>query len=168
MEDALRLRTLRLLTDYLEYCARRPGAAPQPPSTPEAAVLRALAAHIRQRYQFTWSRYRGYPGNRVELVASAVQDLHRICDALSWGHVVVLVTFAGILLERPPSDDTRRLEEWDASVGRDCRSLATLLCDWLAGQQRAWMEARGGWVSGAGPRGAGIPDARTRLAAAGT
>ncbi|XP_036110525.1 bcl-2-like protein 10 [Molossus molossus] len=145
MGDALRLRTARLLTDYLEYCARRPGTVAQPPSTREAALLRSVAAQVRQRHLLLWSRYRGYRGNRVELVARAAQEILPDRGVPTWGLVVVLVTFTGILLERPPSGHTWELKEWDDSVDRDCQSLVTLLCDWLTGPHRSWLEVEDGW-----------------------
>ncbi|KAM7154744.1 bcl-2-like protein 10 [Molossus nigricans] len=165
MGDALRLRTARLLTDYLEYCARRPGTVAQPPSSREAALLRSVAAQVRQRHQLLWSRYRGYRGNRVELVARAAQEILPDRGVPTWGLVVVLVTFTGILLERPPSGHTWELKEWDDSVDRDCQSLVTLLCDWLTGPHRSWLEVEDGWVSAArDPVRADIPGRPQRLA----
>lgn len=156
MADALRLRTACVLTDYLEYCARVPGSAPRPPSTPEAAVLRSVATHLRQRYQHVWSHYRGYRGNRIELVTQVAHETLHGSRCPTWGRVVALVTFAGTLLERPPRGHTLALKEREADVERDCQSLVALLCDWLTGQHGAWLQAQGGWVSGAG-------DPRTRL-----
>lgn len=150
MADALTMRTARLLTDYLEYCARGPGAAARPPSTREAAVLRYLAAQAREHYRHAWSRYRGYQGNRVELVAQVAQELfHDRRVVLTWGRVVALVSFAGMLLERPPPSHARRRKQWEASVAWECQGLVALLCDWLTVRHRAWLEAQGDWVSGA-------------------
>lgn len=150
MADALRLRTACVLTDYLQYCTREPGSAPRPPSTPEAAVLRSVATHIQQRYQHVWSHYRGYRGNRIELVTQVAHEIFHGSRGPTWGRVVALVTFAGTLLERPPPGHTLALKEWEADVDGDCQSLVSLLCDWLTGPHRAWLEAQGGWVSGAG------------------
>ncbi|XP_016018153.1 bcl-2-like protein 10 [Rousettus aegyptiacus] len=145
MADALRLRTACVLTDYLEYCARVPGSAPRPPSTPEAAVLRSVATHLRQRYQHVWSHYRGYRGNRIELVTQVAHETLHGSRSPTWGRVVALVTFAGTLLERPPRGHTLALKEREADVERDCQSLVALLCDWLTGQHGAWLQAQGGW-----------------------
>uniref|UniRef100_A0ABI7ZL61 Bcl-2 Bcl-2 homology region 1-3 domain-containing protein n=1 Tax=Felis catus TaxID=9685 RepID=A0ABI7ZL61_FELCA len=152
MADALRERTAQLLTDYLEYCAREPGSPARTPSTPEAAVLRYLAAQIRQRHQRFLSAYRGYRGNRVELVARLEQDLLSNPQTLSWGHVVALLTFAGTLLERPPpgtylnlTPDQQQELEWETNVGQDCQHLVALLCNRLTGRHRAWLEAHDGW-----------------------
>ncbi|XP_045865475.1 bcl-2-like protein 10 isoform X1 [Meles meles] len=153
MADALRERTAQLLTDYLEYCARGPGTPSRSPSTREAAVLRSVAADVRQRHERFLSDYRGYRGNRVELVAQVEREILAHPQALSWGRVVALLTFAGTLLERPPSgacsnlgpDQELELGEWEASVHQDCRSLVDFLCRRLTGQHRAWLEAHGGW-----------------------
>ncbi|XP_028003657.2 bcl-2-like protein 10 [Eptesicus fuscus] len=145
MEDQLTLRTLRLLTDYLEHCARRPSCAPRPPSSLEAAVMRSLSSRIQEHYQLSWTRFRRSPGNRVEMVATAMQNVFRHPRGPSWGRVVALVAFAGFLLERPPASHTWALKEWNARVDRDCQSLVTLLCACLTGQHRTWLEAQGGW-----------------------
>lgn len=149
MEDQLKVRTRQLLTDYLEHCARRPGSAPRPPSSLEAEVLRSLGARIHERYGLSWTRYRRCPGDRVEKVATAMQDIFQDPEDPNWGRVVALVTFAGFLLERPPASNEGALAEWDASVDQDCQSLVTLLCACLTEQHRDWLEAQGGWVSGA-------------------
>lgn len=164
MADALTERTARLLADYLEYCAREPGTAGRPPSTPEASLLRSVAAQVQQRNHQFLSQYRDYRGNRVELVAQTARELAGDRGVLSWGRVVALVTFAGTLLERTPrgtdgcpKPGPRR----EADVDPDCRSMVALLCGWLSGQHGAWLEASGGWVSarGAGtPGGAGSPE----------
>lgn len=153
MADALRERTARLLADYLEYCARQPGSPVRAPSTREAAVLRSVAEQVRQRHEPFLSNYRGYRGNRVELVAQVEQEILAHPQPLSWGRVVALLTFAGTLLEGPPSgtysnlgpDQDLELGEWEASVRQDCRRLVDLLCSRLAGQHRAWLEAHDGW-----------------------
>ncbi|KAK2498688.1 hypothetical protein MC885_019827, partial [Smutsia gigantea] len=149
MADALRERTARLLADYLEYCAREPGTAGRPPSTPEASVLRSVAAQVRQRHRQFLSQYRAYRGNRVELVAQMARELARGRGVLSWGRVVALVTFAGTLLERTPRGPdgypTPGLP-WEADVDQDCPSMVALLGGWLSGQHGAWLEANGGWA----------------------
>nr|XP_017512860.2 bcl-2-like protein 10 [Manis javanica] len=148
MADALTERTALLLADYLEYCAREPGTAGRPPSTPEASVLRSVAAQVQQRNHQFLSQYRDYRGNRVELVAQTARELAEDRGVLSWGRVVALVTFAGTLLERTPrgtdgcpKPGPRR----EADVDPDCRSMVALLCGWLSGQHGAWLEASGGW-----------------------
>ncbi|XP_045057215.2 bcl-2-like protein 10 [Desmodus rotundus] len=145
MEDELRRRTAQLLADYLEYCARVPGTAWRRPSTPEAAVLHSWAVLMRQRYRLIWSRYHGYRGNRLQLVANVAQQIVRGRGFPSWSHVVALVTFAGILLERPPAPHAWELKAWESDVGGDCRRLVAFLCDWLTVEHRAWLEAQGGW-----------------------
>ncbi|KAF6128975.1 BCL2 like 10 [Phyllostomus discolor] len=155
MGDELRQRTEQLLADYLGYCARVPGTAGRRPSTPEAALLRCLALRLRLRYHLSRSRYRGYQGNRLQVVANVAQKMVRQSGFPSWGKVVALVTFAGILLERPPARHAWELKEWEADVGPDCRRLVAFLCDWLTVEHRAWLEAHSGWVSrerGARPR----------------
>ncbi|XP_014439737.1 bcl-2-like protein 10 [Tupaia chinensis] len=68
MADPLKARTERLLTDYLGYCAREPGAPEPQPSSPEAAVLRSTAAQLQRLHQPFFARGRGYPGNPLELL----------------------------------------------------------------------------------------------------
>ncbi|KAG3261886.1 BCL2 like 10 [Ictidomys tridecemlineatus] len=143
MADLLQERTAQLLTDYLEYCAREPGTPEPPPSTPEAAVLRSAAARLQQQYEPFFSLYRGYPGNRVELVAQMAEAVLSDNQALNWGRVMMLVTFAGTLLERKPQD-THELHTWDQAA-LDSQRLVDLLCAQLVGQHRAWLEAQGGW-----------------------
>nr|KAF6391353.1 hypothetical protein mPipKuh1_001396 [Pipistrellus kuhlii] len=145
-EDPLELRTLRLLTDYLEHCARRPGRAPRPPTSLEAAVVRSLAPQIQEQYQLSWTRYhRLGSGDRVELVASAIEKVFLHPPGPDWGRVVALLAFAGFLLERPPTSHPWALKNWEATVDQDCQNLVALLCACLTGQHRAWLEAHGGW-----------------------
>lgn len=149
MGDELRQRTAQLLADYLEYCARMPGTTGRRPSTREAALLRRLAVRVRLRYNFNRFRYRANRRNRLQLVANVAQKLRRLRGFPNWDHMVAFVTFAGILLERPPARHAWELKEWEADVGPDCRRLVAFLCDWLTVEHRAWLEACGGWVSGA-------------------
>ncbi|XP_058396443.1 bcl-2-like protein 10 [Diceros bicornis minor] len=169
MADALRERTARLLTDCLEYCAREPGTAAGAQSTPEAAVLRCVAAQIQQRNQLP--PYRGFRGDRVELVAQMAQAILGDRHVPSWGRVAALVTFVGTLLETPPPGTYRKrkrgykldLKEWKAGVDQDCPRLVALLCAWLTRRHRAWLEAPYGWESAAGrrePRRTGRPGPR--------
>uniref|UniRef100_A0A8D1N411 Bcl-2-like protein 10 n=1 Tax=Sus scrofa TaxID=9823 RepID=A0A8D1N411_PIG len=144
MADAFRERTARLLTDYLEYCAREPGTAPRQPSSPEAAVLRCVAAQIREYNVRTLSVYRGFRWNRVELVAWMAQKLLASPRGPNWYRVASLLTFAGMLLERHPREACGRKKE--GNVSRDCRLLVALLCAQLSGQHRTWLLANGGWV----------------------
>lgn len=118
------------------------------------------------------SQYRGFRGNRVEMVAWTAQELlaNNRGDP-SWGLVAALVTFAGTLLERPPREVRRRKKTENEDVSRDCRFLVALLCAQLSGRHRAWLMANGGWVSaaGAGTRGGwAARDAPTRPAPGGT
>ncbi|XP_021796258.1 bcl-2-like protein 10 isoform X2 [Papio anubis] len=155
MADPLRERTERLLADYLGCCAREPGTPEPRPSTPEAAVLRSAAARLRQLHRSFFSAYRGYPGNRVELVALMAEAVLSDSPGPTWGRVVSLVTFAGTLLEREPlvtawwkkRSFQPRLKEQEGDVARDCQRLVALLSSRLAGQHRAWLQAQGGWVS---------------------
>ncbi|MBZ3884089.1 Bcl-2-like protein 10 [Sciurus carolinensis] len=142
MADPLQERTFRLLRAYLEYCAREPGSPEPPPSTPEAAVLRSAAAQLQRQYR-PFSLYRGYQGNRVELMARMTEAVFSDSQGLNWGHVVTLVTFAGTLLERGPQD-TARGQKRD-KVAMNCQGLVALLCAQLVGRRRAWLEAHGGW-----------------------
>ncbi|XP_012513507.1 PREDICTED: bcl-2-like protein 10 [Propithecus coquereli] len=151
MGDRFRERTERLLADYLEYCTREPGAPGLPPSSLEAAAMRFAATKIRRKHASFFSAYVGYPGNRVYLLERMAEAV--LCDSLSWGRVVMLVTFAGTLLERGPPV-TAWWKKWglqpqpkegDPEVARDRQRLVALLCARLAGQHRAWLQAQGGW-----------------------
>nr|XP_008267216.2 bcl-2-like protein 10 [Oryctolagus cuniculus] len=143
MADALEERTARLLTDYLECCAREPGTPEPQPSTPEAAVLRCAATQLQRVHWPFFSVYRGYPGNRIELAARVAEAVLSDGHDLSWGRVVTLVTFAGTLLDRGPPVTTQRVRRNE--IARDCQRLVALLCARLAGQHRAWLQAQGGW-----------------------
>uniref|UniRef100_H0WZ06 Bcl-2-like protein 10 n=2 Tax=Otolemur garnettii TaxID=30611 RepID=H0WZ06_OTOGA len=151
MADPLRERTERLLTDYLEYCARDPTAPEPTPSSPEAALLRSVTAYIQQRHWSFFSAYIGYPGNRVQVVERMVKAMLSDNQRLNWGRVVTLVTFAGTLLQRPPVEarrekqDKSQLKEGEDEVARDCQRLVALLSSRLVGQHRVWLEAQGGW-----------------------
>ncbi|XP_017360108.1 bcl-2-like protein 10 [Cebus imitator] len=153
MADPLRQRTERLVADYLEYCSREPGTPESPPATAEAAVLRATAAGVRKVYRSFFSAYLGYPGNRVELVARMAEALLSDSPGPTWGNVVMLLAFAGTLLERGPLVTARwkkwgfqsRLKEPEGNVSRDRQRLVGLLSSRLVGQHRAWLEAQGGW-----------------------
>uniref|UniRef100_A0A2K6TIT7 Bcl-2-like protein 10 n=1 Tax=Saimiri boliviensis boliviensis TaxID=39432 RepID=A0A2K6TIT7_SAIBB len=155
MADPLQQRTEQLVADYLEYCSREPGTPESPPATAEAAVLRATAAVVRKLYPSFFSAYRGYPRNRVELVARMAEALLSDSPGPTWGNVVMLLAFAGTLLERGPLVTARwkkwgfqsRLKEPEGDVARDCQRLVGLLSSRLVGQHRAWLEAQGGWVS---------------------
>lgn len=157
MADDLKERTARLLTDYLECCAREPGTPEPQPSTPEAAVLRSAAAQLQRIHRPFFSAYRGYPGNRVELMMRVVEAVLPDGHDLSWGRVVTLVTFAGTLLERGPHLTTTRWQRRN-EIARDCQRLVTLLCTRLTGQYRAWLQAQGGWVSTMRPSGPNAGD----------
>ncbi|XP_015419710.1 PREDICTED: LOW QUALITY PROTEIN: complex III assembly factor LYRM7 [Myotis davidii] len=58
MEDQLRLCTLQLLTDYLEYCTQRPSSTPNPTSSLEATVMCSIASQVQKCYQLSWTCYR--------------------------------------------------------------------------------------------------------------
>ncbi|XP_036271021.1 bcl-2-like protein 10 [Pipistrellus kuhlii] len=141
-EDELRLRTLRLLTEFLEHCAQRPSTAPGPPPTPEAAVLRSLAARSWLGTPHSWSQQQRH---RVEQVVDQAEWLVPEGAEPTWFSVLALVSFAGALLEKPPPGHARARREWEATVDRDCQRLAAFLCGWLTGKHRAWVEAQGGW-----------------------
>lgn len=141
-DDELRLRTRRLLTEFLEHCARRRSSAPRPPATPEAAVMRSLAAHSWLGTPHSWTRRQR---NRIEQMVDQIEWLVPDGTDPTWFSVLALVSFAGALLERPPPGHARARREWDATADQDCQRLVTFLCGWLTGKHRSWMEAQGGW-----------------------
>ncbi|XP_027409795.1 bcl-2-like protein 10 [Bos indicus x Bos taurus] len=145
MVDPFRERTARLLMDYLEFCAREPGTPAPAPSTPEAAVLRHVAARIQEANRNVLPLYRRCRRHRVELVARMAQRLLDEDPGPSWGRVASLVTFAGSLLERPPQTTRRQEKRDDDGVSRDCRLLVALLCAQFCERHRAWLMTNGGW-----------------------
>ncbi|XP_029808345.1 bcl-2-like protein 10 [Suricata suricatta] len=152
MADPLRERTARLLTDFLEYCARAPGSPARAPSTPEAEVLRYVATQVQQSHQQFLSNFRGYRQNRVALVGRLERYLLPDPQNVSWGYIAALLIFAGTLLERPPPGNDLTLKpdqeqdlEWETNVDQDCQRLVALLCDRLMERHRAWLEAHNGW-----------------------
>lgn len=129
-EDELRLRTRWLLTEFLEHCAQRPSSTPRPPATPEAVVLRSLAAGSWLGTPHSWSQRQRH---RVEQVVDQAEWLVPDGAEPTWFSVLALLSFAGALLE------------CEATVDRDCQRLAAFLGGWLTGRHRAWVEAHGGW-----------------------
>nr|KAF6377275.1 BCL2 like 10 [Myotis myotis] len=138
----MRLRTQRLLTEFLEHRAGRLGTAPQPPSTAEATVMRSLAAHSWLVTPHSWSRRQR---NRLQQMVDQIESLVPDGTDPNWLSVVALVSFAGALLERPPPGHSQARREWGATVDQDCQRLVTFLSGWLTGKHRTWMEAQGGW-----------------------
>lgn len=110
MEDQLRLCTLRLLTDYLEYCTQWPSSTPNPTSSLEATVMCSIASQVQECYQLSWTCYRQCQNNHMEMVANAMQNVFWQPLGPNWGRVVVLVTFTGFLLERPLASHTWALK----------------------------------------------------------
>ncbi|XP_006831926.1 PREDICTED: bcl-2-like protein 10 [Chrysochloris asiatica] len=161
MAHALRERTARVLTDYLQHCAREPDARSCDPSTPEAAALRRAADQLKWSYRSFFVSCRDFRGNRAELLQQVAQEMLADGRGLSWHRVVALVTFAGTLVDRLPPEThgvgvRRRTRE---EVDWDCQCLVDVLCNVLVDQNGAWLEAHGGWVSW---RGAGTWDGKGR------
>ncbi|KAL1782147.1 bcl-2 10 [Sigmodon hispidus] len=147
MEDQLLDRTRRLLTDYLTFCAQEPGAPEPPPTSVEAALLRSVAAHIQHQHRFFFSPFMDYQGNRLELVTQMADALLFDDQSFNWGRLVLLLTFAGTLLNQGSCKAIRRrnVVRNQIQVVRDCHLLVDLLCNRLLGQHRSWLEARDGW-----------------------
>ncbi|XP_008827992.1 bcl-2-like protein 10 [Nannospalax galili] len=143
MADPLRERTRQLLIDYLLFCAREPGTRELPPSSSEAAVLRSVAAQTLQLHQPFFSSFRGYQGNSLELLSQMADVVLSDQQSLNWGRVVVLVAFAGMLLDQSPCKNTKGRNR--LHVLRDCLYMVDLLCTRLTGRHRAWLEAQDDW-----------------------
>ncbi|KAJ7311413.1 hypothetical protein JRQ81_007047 [Phrynocephalus forsythii] len=143
----LREETARLLADYLHHRLGGGGGGgeaaagvPAPPSR-AAETLRRVAAELERRER---PFFRGAASEVPALEAGeAGAWLARVAaqmaadGGLNWGRVVALAVFAGHLaaaLERrgAPRDPTRQ-------------ALAEALAAFLAGEQREWLEAHGGW-----------------------
>lgn len=148
MDDPLQERTRRLLTDFLTFCAREPGFPELPPTSVEAELLRSLAARMRQQHEAFFSTFFGYQGNRVELVRQMVDGVFSDGQNFNWGRLVLLLTFAGTLLNQDPSQATRQKNclNNQMQVARDCHLIVDLLCNRLLRQHRLWLEAHDGWV----------------------
>lgn len=97
MEDQLKLCTLWLLTDYLEYCTQRLDSAVRPRLRPP--VMCSIASQVQECYQLSWTCYRQCQSNHVEMVANAMQNIFQYPRGSNWGRVVAFMTFAGFLLE---------------------------------------------------------------------
>ncbi|XP_006772267.1 PREDICTED: bcl-2-like protein 10 [Myotis davidii] len=121
-DDELRLRTRRLLTEFLEH--------------------RSLAAHSWLGTPQSWSRRQR---NRLQQMVDQMDSLVPDGADPNWLSVVALVSFAGALLERPRPGHSQARRQWDATADQDCQRLVTFLCGWLTGKHRTWMEAQGGW-----------------------
>lgn len=77
-------------------------------------MLRSVAAQVQRHYQLVWSYYRGYHGNRIELMEQVAQETLHDPRVPSWGRVVALISFAGTLMERPPPGRRLALKAWEA------------------------------------------------------
>ncbi|XP_028723295.1 bcl-2-like protein 10 [Peromyscus leucopus] len=146
MGDPLLERTRRLLTDYLTFCAREPGTPEPPPGSTEAALLRSVAGEIQEHYQEFFSSFLGYQGNRLELVTRMVNVV--LSDTINWGRLVLVLTFAGTLLNQGPCKATKQKKSGrgnQSHVTRDCQLIVDFLCSRILGQHRSWLEAQGGW-----------------------
>lgn len=155
MDDPLQERTKRLLTDFLMFCAREPGVPESPPTSAEAELLRSLAARMQQQHEAFFSTFFGYQGNRVELVRQMANGVFSDAPNFNWGRLVVLLTFAGTLLDQDPSHSTtqRNGVNNQVQVDRDCHLLVDLLCNRLLRHHRLWLETHDGWVRPRAKRG---------------
>ncbi|CAO2634326.1 Bcl-2-like protein 10 [Lemmus lemmus] len=147
MDDSLQERTRRLLTDFLTFCAREPGVPESPPTSAEAELLRSLAARMQQQHETFFSSFFGYQGNRVELVRQMADRVFSDGQNFNWGRLVLLLTFAGTLLNQDPSQATSQKNGLNnqIQVARDCHLIVDLLCNRLLRQHRLWLEAHDGW-----------------------
>ncbi|XP_041535308.1 bcl-2-like protein 10 [Microtus oregoni] len=145
--DPLQERTRRLLTDFFTFCAREPGVPESPPTSAEAKLLRSLAARMQRQHEAFFSTFFGYQGNRVELVRQMANGMFSDVPNFNWGRLVVLLTFAGTLLDQDPSHATtqRNGVNNQMQVARDCHLIVNLLCNQLLRHHRLWLEAHDGW-----------------------
>ncbi|XP_038178161.1 bcl-2-like protein 10 [Arvicola amphibius] len=147
MDDPLQERTRRLLTDFLTFCAREPGVPESPPTSAEAELLRSLAARMQRQHEAFFSPFYGYQGNRVELVRQMADGVFSDGQNFNWGRLVLLLTFAGTLLNQDRSKATTQMNGLNnqMQVARDCQLIVDLLCNLLLRQHRSWLEAHDGW-----------------------
>lgn len=148
MDDPLQERTRRLVTDFLTFCAREPGVPESPPTSVEAELLRSLAARMQRQHEAFFSTFFGYQGNRVELVRQMADGMFSDGQNFNWGRLVLLLTFAGTLLNQNHSQATRQKTGLNnpMQVTRDCHLIVDLLCSQLLRHHRLWLEAHDGWV----------------------
>ncbi|KAL6037690.1 hypothetical protein STEG23_005959 [Scotinomys teguina] len=147
MDDPLLERTRRLLTDYLTFCAREPGTPEPPPRSAEEALLRSVAAQVQQQHQNFFSSFLGYQGNRLELMTQMADGVLSDVQNFNWGRLVLLLTFAGTLLNQGPckAAKQKKVPRNQAQVTQDCQLIVDLLCSRLLGQHRSWLESHDGW-----------------------
>ncbi|XP_048842572.1 anti-apoptotic protein NR13-like isoform X2 [Brienomyrus brachyistius] len=136
MATSLRDETLIVANDYMQFCM---GIRRTPPSE-SAKAMRYLAKEVEYMYGIelrhlmqsflitchlnTWTKLRS-----VMLDMTDNEDM-------SWGQVVILFAFTGILAVQMSAIDE------DVSC---CRRLAEMITDVLCNEKEEWMIQNGGW-----------------------
>lgn len=153
MSCGLWKETLALIEDYLSMCCTSQGPAPPPPSE-SAAAMRRLAQDIEMQHQArfnsmaqTFLRQCGQDpcSSLRKVMEEMVGDGH-----LSWGRVVSLFTFTGVLARqlqeqkstKPGLDPGQELGQ----VPENCRGLAETIADYLGEEKKDWLLENDGWV----------------------
>ncbi|XP_063782165.1 bcl-2-like protein 10 [Pseudophryne corroboree] len=125
--------TIGLLEDYLR---RRLCKETRPQQTPVAETLWRVSEELlnvnRAFYSESCEKVPGECDPRVILQRVAAHMSEE--GGLNWGRVVVLIVFAGTLLQR----------RGDHKAGTP-RELAAVLSQFLLGDHRDWFQENGGW-----------------------
>nr|AAH52690.1 Bcl2l10 protein [Mus musculus] len=147
-QDPLHGRTRRLLSDYIFFCAREPDTPEPPPTSVEAALLRSVTRQIQQEHQEFFSSFCESRGNRLELVKQMADKLLSKDQDFSWSQLVMLLAFAGTLMNQGPYMAVKQKRDLGnrVIVTRDCCLIVNFLYNLLMGRRhRARLEALGGW-----------------------
>ncbi|XP_069480942.1 bcl-2-like protein 10 [Ambystoma mexicanum] len=135
MPDSLSEETSQLLEDYFQYCSAD-ACCSRPPANPKARLLRRVAGEVLASHQdflrescSSLEASGAEPGVVLRRVAQQMVEE----GGLSWGRVAALIAFAGALAKR------------NSGCPETPRRLAAVLSQYLAQEQRDWLEKNAGW-----------------------
>lgn len=154
MVDLFRERTAPAADGLPEFCAREPGTPAPAPSTPEAAVLRHVAARVLEANRETSCPYTAATAGTAS--GASGQDGAEAARRAPWpqlGPRGLTRDLRGVSAGEAAADDPTAEETTAASAGT-VAPRGPSLCAQFCERHRAWLMANGGWVSKEG-RGAG-------------
>ncbi|CAH2273933.1 bcl-2 10 [Pelobates cultripes] len=130
MSVRLREETSQILEDFLQHHL---DGGHQPSPSPAAQTLRRVAGEMLDKNRSFFdscSQISGNPKDVLQTVAATlIED-----GGLNWGRIVSLIMFAGVLVKRSKDQRTATPKE-----------LAEVLSQFLAEEQRDWLQSNGGW-----------------------